>query len=767
MKAKKPYNPPLYKKFKTVLGYFTDWYHEFRFKKPREPLDLENNNNIQNQEPFEFNEDDLESVQSNEIEAIQRENENREKLEKATKDKELKELREKELKNELIIRNNNEQAIILRKNLEEMFDKLAAERENYDKRKEITEENKELKEQNTIQKEKINELSQIIEELKQKNIEISTDDSNNSSLEKKVLHLERINGELTEKLKKLTQENEKIVRKHEKLENERNKMLKTIEEQKETNQILSDKTRKYDKLETEVQEQKEENNILSQKNQKIHDKYNNLKAKNQSLTSEYTEVIEKYEKLEQKYQKAKSKRNESNEQKAKEQDKPVATNISDFYDIVINIDSLKAQEVGWEILSNHLKKSQKDASYSVVGFVGRENVGKTFILNKICGFDLPSGSTINTKGLSLKYAERNSVLCLDSSGIQTPVYYFDDKVLRRFSVEKKDLLVNDEIRREIINDRIITDVFLQDFILDVCGVIVIVVGQLSQNDQKFIERIRKKYQAKKRIIIVHNFFDIDSMENVLKKVEKDIGLGFDTVARMIPNAGDENVNEYIEKMNDKERENISHLVLGNENSESGERFNKWTIEYLRDILDTNVEKRKFNIFNELSSFFEENYRLYIQFKTPPKGPLSIKVNPEKSLMKIDTTDSYEVTNPIFNSLGGLVTNPPYEIFEKQDRYICSIELSQVLRKSLVLSIDKKKTEFNCLIVKGQRYLNNKDNTLNDCVRYHGTRNLGEFMCMIPLGSNALKVIIDKNSIHYQDGVLSLEVIIREDSIIRL
>ena len=740
MNNRNPSNPPLRKKFWKILGYFKEWYREFRAQKPpaREPIDLENNNQIQ--EIFEFNEEDLESVQSAEIEEIQRENEHREKIEKATKDKELKELKEKELKNDSIIRFSNDQAIILKKNLDEMMEKLAIERENYDNRKEIIEENKELREQNNRLNEKIHELSQIIEELKQKNNDVSTDDSkktadsligpknNNSTLEKKVLHLERVNGDLNEKLKKGSQENDKMARKMEKLENERNKMLKTIEEEKESNEILSDKIRKFEKLENEInkmgkmiEEEKEQNQTLSQKNQKLQDKYNNLKAKNQSLTSENTEAMEKYEKLDQKYQKIKTKKNESNDQKPtnglKKQDKKteaiIDQKISDFYDIVINIDSLKAQEVGWEILSNHLKKSQKESLCSIVGFVGRENVGKTFILNKICGLDLPSGSTINTRGLSLKYAERNSVLCLDSSGIQTPVYYFDDKVLRRFSVDKKDLLENDEIRREMINDRIITDVFLQDFILDVCGVIVIVVGQLSQNDQKFIERIRKKYQAKKRIIIVHNLFDIDSLENVKRKVQKDIGLGFDTVARVIPNAEDDNVKEYIEKMNDKERENISHLVLGNEDSESGQRFNKWTIEYLRDILDTNVEKRKFNIFNELSSFFEENYRLYIQFKSPPKGPLSIKTNPEKSLMKIDSSDSYYVTNPIFNSLGGLVTNPPYEIFEKRDRYICSMELSQVLRKSLVLSIDKKKTEFNCLIVKGQRYLNNYENNSND------------------------------------------------------
>ena len=239
--------------------------------------------------------------------------------------------------------------------------------------------------------------------------------------------------------------------------------------------------------------------------------------------------------------------------------------------MIINIDSLKTQKFGWDITINQssqdlIKSSKK---FSIIGLVGRENIGKTFVLNKLCDFDLPSGTNVNTKGLSVKYATNRNLICLDSAGIQTPVYYFDERLLKRFSISKEDLKINEEIKRQMINDRTITDIFIQDFILEVCEVIVIIVGQLSQNDQKFIERISWKYQAKKRIIVIHNFSNLHSIDDVERKIKKDIIEAFDAISR--PIAGT-NIFEYIEKSQNEKKENISHVVLGVDWSVSGQNI---------------------------------------------------------------------------------------------------------------------------------------------------------------------------------------------------
>jgi len=286
---------------------------------------------------------------------------------------------------------------------------------------------------------------------------------------------------------------------------------------------------------------------------------------------------------------------------------------------------------------------------------------KTYILNKICDLDLPCGTNVNTKGLSLKYANNRNLICLDSAGIGTPVYYYSEDLMKRFGVTKEDLKRKDELRHKMIDDRTLTDVFIQDFILDVCEVIIIVVGQLSQYDQKFIERVASKYKAKKKIVVIHNFSNLYSTEDVERKIQRDIVKVYETTERYIPNT---EIPEYIEKINDKVKENISHLVLGVEWSESGKKFNEPTLKYLKDILDTRIEKKSFNLVKQLTKFMEDYYRLYFQFKEIPKEGFTLNLNKDETELKIKTDGVFEVSNPIFNSLGTLVTNPPYEIFER-------------------------------------------------------------------------------------------------------
>jgi len=79
------------------------------------------------------------------------------------------------------------------------------------------------------------------------------------------------------------------------------------------------------------------------------------------------------------------------------------------------------------------------------------------------------------------------------------------------------------------------------------------VGQLSQNDQKFIDRIVWKYQAKKRIIIIYNFSNLYSVADVERKIERDIVKAFDTISRIIPGT---EISEYIEKSEKEGCENI-------------------------------------------------------------------------------------------------------------------------------------------------------------------------------------------------------------------
>ena len=557
------------------------------------------------------------------------------------------------------------------------------------------------------------------------------------------------------KIQKLKSEVKKLKSKDEEIEGLREEK-KTLTERvdnlkkklKETKKNLKNKNSEIENFEVKVKE-------LTKKNTELEDKLEQSKK-----------FKEKWKNIKQEFSEFKShfnlKENKKSNKKSSKKNLPFLT-----YDLIINIDSLKSQKIGWDIWINQDSVQKINNSLSnntIIGLVGGENIGKTFILNKLCGFQLPSGANVHTKGLSMKISDaaNNNLIVLDSAGIQTPVYYFDEKLMKRFSINKEDLNKKDEIKRQMINDRTITDTFIQDFILDVCEVILIVVGQLNQNDQKFIERITWKYQIKKRIIVVHNFSNLFSIEDVNQRIEMDIIRAFNTIPRLIPNT---DIYEYIERKEESNKENVSHLVLGVDWSESGSKFNEFTFEYIKKIIDTRLERRNLNLIEKLKDFFQKNHAKYLRFKQKPKKIPFLEEDKDKKGLLIKSNESYEIPNPIFDAFGDLITSPPYEVFERKTKFVSLIEIPDLNIDSLKLSLERKETDFCCLMVEGVK--NWSELTEKKIVNVSGNRSCGEFKCKIPLGPAYFKYkfISEKNEerYRYENGILIVEVrIIKEE-----
>lgn len=634
-------------------------------------------------------------------------------------------------------------------------------------------ENKKLKEINETFERKLMELKVENDKIKEKTI-----DNNGRSVfdeeeksERTIDIIERTRKDL-EKNKGLEEANQKLIKKianyKKKFEEKESNLteteenlkiteenLKTTEENlKKTESKLEKLKNKQSETEETLEKTQKELEKVNLKLEKLKKKHKSEKSKVEALQIEKEDLEKEKQVISTKYKDLKQKSPKKDPPSAKGSKKSMAMKANfTYYDMVINIDSLVSKEYGWRVDRNEniLNSINPKENYSIIGLVGRENIGKTFILNKICGFELPCGSNVNTKGISLKYANKRNLICLDSAGIGTPVYYYDEELLKKFGVTKEELRKNDDLKHKMINDRTLTDVFIQDFILEICEVILIVVGQLSQYDQKFIERVSNKYKAKKRIIVIHNFTNLFSVEDVEKKIEKDIAGVYDTVSRKIPNS---DVLEFIEKINDKSKENVSHLILADEMSESGQKYNDSTFQYLKDILDTRVEKRSFNLIKQLKKFMSENYRLYFQFKKLPNESFGLKLNPEKTELMISTDGIFEVSHPIFNSLGTMVTNPPYEVFERNEKFICLIELPDLNLEGLNFEIDKK-GEFACLKVNGVK----KPSELakGENFKIMGTRVIGEILCRIPLGPREVDIKVREEGVIYENGILVVEV----------
>ena len=176
----------------------------------------------------------------------------------------------------------------------------------------------------------------------------------------------------------------------------------------------------------------------------------------------------------------------------------------DFYDVIFKINSIINLSEGWDILMT--EEGEKNygtfskQSIIRIGVIGNENKGKTTILKKLSDFNLPTGYSIKTEGLSIKYPQLKDhpnlkLALLDSAGLETPVLNF-----------QKDNNIEVEFI-EKARDKLLTEVFLQNFIIQNSDLLLLVFGKLSFEEQKLLERKNKKrYEKykKKRIIICNS-----------------------------------------------------------------------------------------------------------------------------------------------------------------------------------------------------------------------------------------------------------------------
>lgn len=345
-------------------------------------------------------------------------------------------------------------------------------------------------------------------------------------------------------------------------------------------------------------------------------------------------------------------------------------NELDYYDIVIDVNSIENVLNGWKVGYTEEGKKQyeakKDAKSCVVGVVGNKNKGKSFLLAKLAGMDLPSGHSITTKGLSVKYPKDKykNIILLDTAGLETPLteteYYKVEEEVKKYieeenkkkgegekikteeeEEEEEDEHINEidkedaqkeemekqraEAKLNVIEkfarDKQITEYFLQKFILQESDILVLLVEQLNYSDQKLLNRIKNECKGK-LLFVVHNLYNFVSVKQVEDYLEETLmkSLTFKLKKnKMREYVGDEqqyfyteqyyrpesgNEEEEIEYDNDDEN-TVIHLIMANdgESSEAGKKFNQSTIKYLKQQITAFSKLKTFPVIPKLSDFF--------------------------------------------------------------------------------------------------------------------------------------------------------------------
>ena len=285
-----------------------------------------------------------------------------------------------------------------------------------------------------------------------------------------------------------------------------------------------------------------------------------------------------------------------------EKEKNYNRDMQKLYNMIIKVDSMdQLTKEGWKII-NKIKENRIDIDkkVSIISVLGNKNAGKSFILHLLTRKNIPNGYTVTTEGLSFIMPEEgdnrgDNYILIDTAGTESPLL-----------LEKITKMTIDSINK-MAKDRLITDYFLQKFILEKSDIFICVVDNLTLTDQKFINRIVNNY-TNKTIFIIHNlktFIEKNQVENYINNTLRQ-SLTFDLKQDKYYDIGNEpNVEEnqifFIQKLKDKERK-VVHLIIANEDSDAGKYYNKSTINYLLIQLSQVKEKKPFNIIKNLKDF---------------------------------------------------------------------------------------------------------------------------------------------------------------------
>ena len=201
----------------------------------------------------------------------------------------------------------------------------------------------------------------------------------------------------------------------------------------------------------------------------------------------------------------------------------------DFYDIIIDINSIININKGWNIFMTKEGEEKylkyKGLDLIKIGLLGKETKTKTYVISKLLKLPFPSGVSINTKGLGIKYYDLSEeykarkFILLDFDCLETPVLNHEIQKEENNNEVKKDE-ENKEFKKKA-RDILVTESFLQKFIIMNSDILILVIDKLTFSEQKLILKIKKEIRDSKDVkylYIIHNLKNYTKKSQVEKYI---------------------------------------------------------------------------------------------------------------------------------------------------------------------------------------------------------------------------------------------------------
>lgn len=448
----------------------------------------------------------------------------------------------------------------------------------------------------------------------------------------------------------------------------------------------------------------------------------------------------------------------------------------DFYDIIIDINSISAIKKGWNIEFTE-RGRQKYDQYKKdplikIGIVGNVNNGKSFILSKLSKIELPTGTSISTKGLSIKYPdlgdghEHRKYILMDSAGLENPI--LTDENEEGEEEEREEIAKNykeeiDKFRLKA-RDILITESFLQSFIISTSDLLLVVIDKLSFSEQKLINKIKgeiKTNKIKKQIFIIHNlktYRTKEQMESYIKDtLNKSATFKLRTGESITSNRKKVKNGIYFTEENNSNDFSVFHLLFAADGSEAGNYYNDYTIDFIEEKYNNDLNKKKFDVIEEVKSKFVEYSSRYLTEKIDINDINSneeslndklIKFNGKKDLI-LKKCQIDEIGFQTFKKNG---FEPRYNYFKNGNCLEIRAELPGNVKP--VVNKPQYLDENTIISLYGEKKKDKDPEKLED--NYFNSREFGNFNLEIPLKTSDFKInpSIKENKI--KNGILFLK-----------
>ena len=473
----------------------------------------------------------------------------------------------------------------------------------------------------------------------------------------------------------------------------------------------------------------------------------------------------------------------------------IQNSANKYYDVVIDIDSINSlRNEGWEILYNEERKENYEKIVNEqtikIGVLGLNNVGKSYLLSKIVKIDIPTGHSIETKGISIKYSqgdkgEEAGICILDSAGFETPLLsndkYIKDELKKKEESSKQEseefnkMIELNKIEDLLARDKAQTERFIEHLIISFSDMIIIVVGKLTRTEQRLITRIKNMAKMSenkiKSIIIVHNLAQYNKKIEVENHINNYLlhSATFKLIKKNVIGMNEYSDRFYfVEQSDDIE---VFHYIMAKEETEAGMYYNKLTLQLIKNQYNNSNNRREIDIPEQIKKKFCElsNEIIGEKININQLGTIDgkkIKIKDNSELKKENTgSDTFQIQNAYIDQDGNYLQNkgkfePKYSmyIYKKGDDddfenyLLLRIEVPGNVTRLTARGTDPKKEKYRGIIINIQKKEDELEETKN-CKNFHklyDNRNYEEINYFIELKGNlmlAKKVPLENTKIY--------------------